>query len=86
MSKKDYVKMLKESFSFALLAMGIYNVAILIHYFRQGMDRAALPSNMYLFFVDAIILVGVTACIMVVELISCKVRKNKKPDDSRTDA
>lgn len=84
MSKKDYVKILKESLGFGIAALGIYNILLLVRYFKDGMDRGQLPVNKDLFLTDIAIFAVTASAVMLVELISRKLHKNRRPDSSET--
>lgn len=82
MNRKELIKLLKESLSFGLVSLGIFNILLLVRYFKQGMDRSLIPPNITLFLLDAAIFVTATVIIMTVELVISKLRKNKSSNET----
>lgn len=84
MDKKELIKIVKEGVSFGLAALGIYNILLLVRYFKGGMDRSLIPLNTKLFLTDIAVVVLTALVVMLVELVSRKLNKNKLSDSSGT--
>lgn len=64
MKKKGFMKKLKETYGYGLVALGVYNVILLISYFKNGRDISVLPPKAEMFLTD-IVLVAVTVLIVM---------------------
>lgn len=82
MSKEEIIKALKVSCLVGILTLGFYNVLILLRYFKNGRDRSIISGDPKLYLTDLAVFVATFIVIMAVELISCKLRKNKRSDSS----
>ena len=80
MNKEEIIKVLKESCLVGVLTLGFYNVFILIRYFKKGRDRSVISGDPKLYLTDLAVFVAAFALMFFIELISCKLRKNKRSD------
>lgn len=80
MIKEENIKVLKESFGCAILALGVYNVLILIRYFKNGRDRSIISGDLKLYLSDLVVFAATFVLILFIELIRRKLRKNKRSD------
>lgn len=82
MSREESIKVLKESLGCAVVALGVYNVLILLRYFKNGRDRSIISGDPKLYLTDLAVFAATFIVIMAVELISRKLCKNKRSDSS----
>ena len=80
MIKEENIKVLKESFGCAIVALGVYNVLILIRYFKNGRDRSIISGDPKLYLSDLVVFAVTFVLILFIELIRRKLRKNKHSD------
>lgn len=84
MSREENLKVLKESLGCAVVALGVYNVLILVRYFKNGRDRSIISGDPKLYLTDFAVFAVTFIVIMAVGMISRKLSKNKRPDSSGT--
>lgn len=82
MDKKEFKKILGVSFSFGLVALGLYNLYWFVCYFRHGRDTSVIPPNTHLFYSDLAVMAVTIAIITVLELAARMLRRKKHDDGS----
>lgn len=80
MNKEERIKALKESCLVGILTLGFYNVLILIRYFKNGRDKSIISGDPKLYLTDLAVFAAAFVLMFFIELIGCKVRKNKRSD------
>ena len=82
MNKEEIIKVLKESCLVGILTLGFYNVLILLRYFKNGRDRSIISGDPKLYLTDLSVFAAAFVLMFFIELISCKLRKDKRFDSS----
>lgn len=80
MNRKELKKILGGSFSFGLVALGTYNVYWFVYYFMHGRDISVIPPKMQLFLADIAVMAVTAVIVMLLEIISRRLRRNKQTD------
>lgn len=84
MDRKELKKILGGSFSFGLVALGAYNVYWFVYYFMHGRDISVIPPKMHLFLADIAVVAVATVIVMLLEIISRRLRRSKQTDNDET--
>ena len=82
MNREENVKVLKESLGCAVVALGVYNVLILIRYFKNGRDKSIISGDLKLYLSDLAVFAATFVLILFIELIRRKLHKNRRSDSS----
>lgn len=85
MDRKELKKILGGSFSFGLIALGSYNLYWFVYYFMHDRDISVIPPKMHLFLADIAVVVVAAVIVMLLEIISRKLRRNKQTDSGETE-
>ena len=85
MKAKVMFKNVKEHFICSLIYLGLYNVYLLLMYFKNGRDMSVLPPKTVIFLTDIILVVVMTIISMLIDFLIIKLRKNERSDSSGSD-
>lgn len=86
MDRKEFKKIFGGSFSFGLVALGAYNVYWFVYYFMHGRDISVIPPKMQLLLADISVVAVTTVIVMLLEIISRKLRRNRQTDNGETES
>lgn len=85
MDRKELKKILGGSFCFGLVALGAYNVYWFVYYFMHDRDISVIPPKMQLFLADIAVMAVTTVIVMLLEIISRRLRRNRQTDNGETE-
>lgn len=80
MDRKEFNKILDGGIWSGLVALGVYNVYWFVYYFMHGRDISVLPSKTRLFLADIDVFVTTAIVVIILEIISRRLRRNKRTD------
>lgn len=81
MDRKEFKTIFGGSLSFGLVALGAYNVYWFVYYFMHDRDISVIPPKMQLFLGDIAVVAVATVIVMLLEIISRRLRRNKQTDN-----
>lgn len=84
MDRKEFKKILGGSISSGLVALGAYNLYWFVYYFMHGRDISVIPPKMQLLLADIFVVVVTAVIVMLLDIISRKLHRNRQTDSEES--